>query len=82
MIRWTNLTDEEWTGHGSGLYEGNEWSSATKIQWTEDGARYEDTTGGEAICDRFEAEGGACGRRGTKQEVTSSSSWCLPQTPN
>ena len=34
-------------GYGSGLYEGVEWSSAAKIQWTEYGATYEDTTGGK-----------------------------------
>lgn len=44
---WTNLSSDEWSGQGSGVFNGKDWSSPAKIQWAADGARYEDVTEGK-----------------------------------
>lgn len=40
-----NIT--EWTGVGSGTYAGKKWESPTKLTFSKDGFRYEDTTDGK-----------------------------------
>lgn len=45
--RWTDLKKNEWNGHGKGVYQNKEWSSEAKLQFTEDGNRYEDVTEGK-----------------------------------
>lgn len=44
--RWTGFSSGKWTGQGSGFFNGKEWNTPAEIQWTEQGARYEDTTEG------------------------------------
>lgn len=43
------LNQDTWGGEGSGVWDGEPWSSELTIEWSEDGYRYSDTTQGEAF---------------------------------
>lgn len=48
VVRYDELTDSQWTGQGSGVWDGKKWESKTKMQWIDEGSHvYEDVTEGK-----------------------------------
>ncbi|MGE3778182.1 MAG: hypothetical protein AB7F89_13425 [Pirellulaceae bacterium] len=51
-IHWNRPTADklnDWSGRGVGTYENKPWESSTKMQFSGDSYRYEDTTGGKPL---------------------------------
>lgn len=48
---WISTYDKQagniWSGHATGMWNGKPWESPIKIEWSENGWRYEDTTEGK-----------------------------------
>ena len=46
-VTYDKVGDKLWEGSGVGTWKGKEWRSPAKIEWTNNGFRYEDTTEGK-----------------------------------
>ena len=46
-VRWTDLSRDEWKGHGEGIFQGKKWESESKFVFGEESNRYEDVTLGK-----------------------------------
>jgi hypothetical protein len=46
-ITYDKVSNTIWEGHGVGTWKGQEWKSPAKIEWSNDGFRYEDITEGK-----------------------------------
>jgi hypothetical protein len=44
---WTDFSEEKWTGHGEGIYQGKRWKSPSQLEFLKDSLRYEDVTQGK-----------------------------------
>ena len=47
VMQFNDLSNDKWTGHGKGTFQGKEWKSPASVELTKDSIKYEDTTEGK-----------------------------------